>query len=77
MNNGFRGFQKIAEYYEDLNMGFYTDMQMNKLLLNNPDNTDLKDKMTHLSANMRNTFVDVYHWVQGEIYDLQAVADAC
>ena len=25
---------------------------------------------------MRNGFVDIYHWVQGELYDLAAVQDA-
>jgi hypothetical protein len=75
--NGMRGFQKIAEYYEDVNLAHYVDMQANRLMLNNPDNTALKDQMTSASANVRNTFVDIYHWVQGELYDLQAIADAC
>jgi len=61
--NGFRGFQKVCEFYEDLNLAHYTDMQTNRLLLNNPDNLDLKDKMAHVGANMRNSFVDIYHWV--------------
>jgi hypothetical protein len=32
--------------------------------------------MNHVNSNLRNAFVDIYHWIQGELFDLQAVADA-
>lgn len=38
-------------------------MQSSRLVLNNPENNALKDSMSHLTHNMRNGFVDIYHWV--------------
>lgn len=72
----YKGVQKIYEYYEDLNMSHYVDMQSNLLIMNNPENTTIKDSMTHLNSNLRNSFVEVYHWVQGELYDLGSVVQA-
>ena len=72
----YKGVQKIFEFYEDLNLSHYVEMQSSRLILNNPENNALKDSMSHLTSNMRNGFVDIYHWVQGELYDLAAVQDA-
>lgn len=72
----YKGVQKIYEYYEDLNMSHYVDMQSTLLILNNPENTTLKDSMTHLNSNLRNSFVEVYHWVQGELYDISSIVQA-
>lgn len=72
----YKGVQKIFEFYEDLNLSHYVEMQSSRLILNNPENNSLKESMTHLTSNMRNGFVDIYHWVQGELYDLAAVSEA-
>jgi len=52
------------------------DNKSKALVLNNPDNNSLKESMSHTNSNLRNSFVDIYHWVQGELYDIQALADA-
>jgi hypothetical protein len=57
-------------------MSHYVDMQSSLLILNNPENTSLKDSMTHLNSNLRNSFVEVYHWVQGELYDISSIVQA-
>lgn len=59
----YKGVQKIFEFYEDLNLSHYVEMQSSRLILNNPENNSLKESMTHLTSNMRNGFVDLYHWV--------------
>lgn len=61
--NGGRGFQKICEYYEDLNLMHYVDSKSSALILNNPDNTSLKEGMTNMTNNQLNSFVEIYHWV--------------
>lgn len=73
---GYKGLQKIYESYEDLNLSHYSEMNSSRLILMNPENCTLKESMGHLNANLRNGFVDIYHWVQGELYDLQAIGDA-
>ena len=74
--SAYKGLQKIVEFYEDLNLNQYVDNKSRSLVLNNPDNSSLKESMTHTNSNLRNSFVDIYHWVQGELYDIQALVDA-
>ena len=74
--NAYKGLQKIVEFYEDLNLNTYVDNKSRALVINNPDNSSLKESMTHTNSNLRNSFVDIYHWVQGELYDIQALVDA-
>ena len=47
-------------------------MDVYKLVLNNPNDTALKESMLHTIENLRNPFTDLYHWVKGEIYDMNA-----
>ena len=49
---------------------------MYKLVLNNPNDTALKESMLHTIENLRNPFTDLYHWVKGEIYDMGAFLNA-
>lgn len=39
----YRGLQRICEFYEDLNLTHYTEMNPGRLILNNPDNQKLKE----------------------------------
>lgn len=74
--NGGRGLEKICEYYEDLNLTHYLDGKTTGLVLNNPGDSSLREAFLNMCNNQRNAFVDIYHWVQGEIYDLEAIAGA-
>ena len=51
-------------------------MDVNKLLLNNPENSKLKEKLVNMNKDLNNPFIDLYHWVKGEIYDLAAIQAA-
>jgi len=79
----YAGMAKILGDYEDLNMVQYAELDVYQLVLNHPNNTDLKESMLHTIENLRNPFTDLYHWVKGEMYDLGAfqsalaVRDAC
>lgn len=39
-------------------------------------NGELKSQMDHMVENLKNPYEDMYHWCKGEMYDLQALADA-
>ena len=66
----YRGLHKVCDFYEDLNLSHYTNNNSSKLVFNNPDNQNIKESMNHVNSNLRNAFVDIYHWVQGELFDL-------
>jgi hypothetical protein len=59
--------------YEDLNLAHYTDMNTRDLIFNSPDNKQLQESMVACGAALRNPYIDLYHWVKGELYDLEAV----
>lgn len=46
------------------------------MIFNNPDNKSLQDGMVAASSALKNPYIDLYHWVKGELYDLEAVKDA-
>lgn len=56
--------------YEEVNLTAYVDMSAKNLVLNNPDNKDLKEDLVKTSDMMKNPFVDVFHWTKGQILDL-------
>lgn len=66
----------ILTEYEENNLCFYTDRDTNKLVINNAENGNLIESMRHTIENLRNPFTDLYHWVKGEMYDLNAFSAA-
>ena len=58
--------------YEDLNQVQYADLDVHQLVLNSPDNVELKENMLGTIENLRNPYTDLYHWIKGEIYDLNS-----
>ena len=68
----YAGMAKLLGDYEDLNTVQYAELDVNQLVLNNPNNADLKESMLHTIENIRNPFTDLYHWVKGELYDINA-----
>jgi sorting nexin-1/2 len=66
----------IFDKYEDLNMNCYTSNSPDQMVLNNPESKSLKDQMSHMIANQKNPFEEMYHWCKGEIHDIQAIMAA-
>jgi hypothetical protein len=58
------------EKYEEFNLHCYTDNDPNKYLFRNDI---FKDSKALMLDNMKNPMEEMYHWVKGEIYDLQAL----
>jgi len=63
----------LLDKYEDLNMNCYTENSAEKMVLNNPDQKQLKDQMEHMVDNQKNPFDEMYHWCKGEIYDIKTI----
>ena len=70
------GMAKILNDYEDLNLTQYTDVDVSRLILNHPENTELKAALAHTYENQQNPFTFLYHWIKGECYDLGSFSQA-
>jgi chemotaxis protein histidine kinase CheA len=71
-----RVLMTLLDKYEDLNINCYNDSNPEKLVLNNPEQKQLKEQMEHMVDNQKNSFDQMYHWCKGEIYDIKAVVNA-
>jgi hypothetical protein len=71
-----RVLMTLLDKYEDLNVNCYSDNNPERLVLNNPDQKDLKEQMEHMVDNQKNSFDQMYHWCKGEIYDIKGVLNA-
>ena len=74
--SSYKDYASFVSRYEDLNLSHYTDMNSRDLIFNNPDNKALQDSMISSSGALKNPYIDLYHWVKGELYDLEAVREA-
>jgi hypothetical protein len=70
----YRDVPAIFERYEELNANFYADNHWTELVFKNPK-THLLDLMRESTHKLRNPYIDVYHWVKGELYDLNSMTD--
>lgn len=71
-----RVFMTLIDKYEELNINCYNENNADKLVLNNPDQKQLKEQMEHMVDNQKNSFDQMYHWCKGEIYDIKAIVIA-
>ena len=63
----------VLEAYEEMNLQQYVDVDVYQLVLNNPDNEDIKNRLRQLSENLVSSFVDLQLWARGELYDLESM----
>lgn len=60
--------------YEDQNLLNYSNLDLDRLVFKNPNDADnLLSRFQLMANNLRNPYVDMYHWVQGELFDLNAL----
>lgn len=62
--------------YEDQNIEYYADSDLNKRILTHPSSGDMKSKIDSTSTSWKNPYKDAYIWLKGEILDIKGVADA-
>jgi len=67
---GYSDLSKILERYEELNLQQYVENNTSELIFNNPESSGLKHAQANLAGSLRNPYIDLYHWVKGESYDL-------
>jgi hypothetical protein len=62
--------------YEDQNMDYYSDSDMSKRLLTNPQIGEMKERMDETYRGWKNPFKDAYYWLKGELLDLKGINEA-
>lgn len=67
---------KFTQRYEELNMTHYSDMDAHQLIFQSPENAELRDSLVVAGQSLRNPYIDLYHWVKGELYDIEAMRNA-
>lgn len=66
----------MLDKYEELNLTNYVDGDESKMVFGaNKDGGEgsLKESVTALCDNLRNPYLNLYHWVKGEVFDIDAV----
>ena len=65
----------MLDKYEELNLTNYTDGNESKMIFCNTQATDfnIKEEVSNMSDNLKNPYISMYHWVKGEIFDIEAI----
>jgi hypothetical protein len=71
-------FLQMLDKYEELNLAIYVDGEESKMVFGNTKNTEtasetVKEQVSTLCESMKNPYFNIYHWVKGEIFDIEAV----
>lgn len=73
----YKQFLSMLEKYEGLNFSTYVDNDESRLVFGNGDGgKDLKKQVSKLSDNLKNPYFNIYHWVKGEIFDIDSIMAA-
>lgn len=67
---------KFTQRYEELNLMQYQDLDAHQLIFHNPDAEELRQSLQVTGQSLRNPYIELYHWVKGEIYDIEAMRQA-
>ena len=65
---------KSLEKYEKENL-LYTDDEINLLVLNNPENTNLKETIENLNNKYENPCIKLLEWIEEEELDIEAILE--
>jgi len=74
----YKIFLSMLDKYEELNLANYVEGDESKMVFGNTQNTEhsadtTKESVSKLCENLKNPFFNMYHWVKGEIFDIEAV----
>jgi sorting nexin-1/2 len=75
-NNITKAAVDVMSFYESNGLSKFTDQNATKMVIENPDDTELKDKVEGMTCTLANTFKDFYHWIRGELGDVEAAQEA-
>lgn len=65
----------MLEKYEDLNLTNYTEKKDEKFVICDSNRPKFKKATDQLINSYQNPYHELYHWIKGEIYDIQAMTE--
>ena len=79
--NDQKGYISMLNNYEEMNLVNYVDGKEDKMVFGNSQSAEtnsetVKKNCEKLVENMKNPFFNIYHWVKGETFDIEAVNNA-
>ena len=86
MNSTSQGIQDYKQFlymldkYEELNLNHYVGADESKMVFGNTKGAtpaeSTKGQVSALCENLKNPYHGMYHWIKGEIFDIEAVVRA-
>lgn len=70
----YKAFLSMLEKYEELNLTNYVDGDDGKMIFSG-ENQDfnVKENVNELCSGLKNPYLNLYHWIKGEIKDIDAL----
>jgi len=77
----YKIFLQMLDKYEELNLANYVEGNEDKMVFGNTQNSEtsgetVKNQVSTMCENLQNPYFNIYHWVKGEVFDIEAVARA-
>jgi len=71
-------FLSTLTKYEELNLTIYVEGDKDKMVLASGEGEDNahKEAVKELEANLKNPYFNLYHWIKGEVSDIEALLKA-
>lgn len=63
-------------YYESNGMTKFANQDSTKMIIENPEDTEMKNKAEGMGHSLSNTFKDFYFWIRSTLGDVEAALDA-
>ena len=72
----YKLYFNLLDKYEEQNFMVYTENAPERMVFGSNDREQIREQVDLMIQEMKNPFAEMYHWCKGEIYDVQAVAEA-
>ena len=72
----YKIFLQMLDKYEELNLTNYVDGDDSKMVFGSTGEGGegaLKESVGALCDNLRNPYLNLYHWVKGEVFDIDSI----
>ena len=76
LDNSYKSIIQALSKYEDNNIEYYTDSDLNKRVLTHPTAGDMKERIETTINGWKNPYRDAYIWLKGELLDIKGISDA-
>ena len=71
----YKIIMSLLEKYEELNYSSYVNGDESKLVITDSHKAKFKKATDNLINSYQNPYHELYHWIKGEIYDIQAMTE--